>query len=281
VLSAGTVGSTRLLLRSRAALPQLSRALGRRVSANGDLLMFARDTRSGHPRDEHRPWRYLDPSFGPAITTSVRVPAAASPSGREHYVQDSGAPAFTEWIWQGTELPGDLWAQRGVAWRRLKERLTGHRDEHVSGELAGLFGSAHASAAMMPMLGMGQDVADGRLHLDADGGLDLAWEDEASRPHYAALRDTAAALTHAMGGEFTEAPLSHTSTVHPVGGGAMAHDPADGVVDAFGRVHGHPGLHVADGSVMPGPVGPNPSFTIAALADRFADAMIADGPRVT
>jgi cholesterol oxidase len=39
-------------------------------------------------------------------------------------------------------------------------------------------------------------------------------------------------------------------------------------------VHGYPGLWVADGSVMPGPVGPNPSFTIAALADRFSDVML-------
>ena len=41
-----------------------------------------------------------------------------------------------------------------------------------------------------------------------------------------------------------------------------------------GNVFGHPGLHIADGSVMPGPTGPNPSFTIAALADRFADQII-------
>jgi cholesterol oxidase len=27
---------------------------------------------------------------------------------------------------------------------------------------------------------------------------------------------------------------------------------------------------------MPGPVGPNPSLTIAALADRFADGIIED-----
>ncbi len=45
----------------------------------------------------------------------------------------------------------------------------------------------------------------------------------------------------------------------------------EGVVDPNGRVFGCPGLYVADGSVMPGPVGPNPSLTIAALADRFAD----------
>ena len=46
------------------------------------------------------------------------------------------------------------------------------------------------------------------------------------------------------------------------------------MVDAFGRVFGHPGLHIADGSVMPGAVGANPSLTIAALADRFADAIL-------
>jgi len=33
-------------------------------------------------------------------------------------------------------------------------------------------------------------------------------------------------------------------------------------------------LFVADGSVMPGPVGANPSLTIAALAERFSRRMI-------
>jgi cholesterol oxidase len=47
-------------------------------------------------------------------------------------------------------------------------------------------------------------------------------------------------------------------------------------VNEHGAVFGcPPGLYVADGSVMPGPVGPNPSLTIAALADRFADPIIA------
>ena len=63
-------------------------------------------------------------------------------------------------------------------------------------------------------------------------------------------------------------------TVHPLGGAPMGRDASEGVVDAYGNVFGHPGLHIADGSVMPGPTGPNPSFTIAALADRFADQII-------
>jgi cholesterol oxidase len=56
----------------------------------------------------------------------------------------------------------------------------------------------------------------------------------------------------------------------------MGRNPAEGVVNEHGAVFGcPPGLYVADGSVMPGPVGPNPSLTIAALADRFADPIIA------
>jgi cholesterol oxidase len=46
----------------------------------------------------------------------------------------------------------------------------------------------------------------------------------------------------------------------------MGADVRAGVVDATGEVFGHRGLFVADGSIMPGPVGPNPSLTIAALA---------------
>jgi cholesterol oxidase len=55
----------------------------------------------------------------------------------------------------------------------------------------------------------------------------------------------------------------------------MGRTPEEGVVDTYGEVFGHPNLFVADGSVMPGPVGPNPAFTIAALADRTADRILA------
>ena len=41
VLAAGTFGSTYLLLKNRAAFPQLSDRLGTRFCGNGDLLTFA------------------------------------------------------------------------------------------------------------------------------------------------------------------------------------------------------------------------------------------------
>ena len=48
----------------------------------------------------------------------------------------------------------------------------------------------------------------------------------------------------------------------------------DGLVNSYGEVFGYPGLYVVDGSIMPGPVGPNPSLTIAAISDRAADHII-------
>ena len=58
----------------------------------------------------------------------------------------------------------------------------------------------------------------------------------------------------------------------------MGDDARHGVVDPWGQVFGKPGLYVADGSALPGPVGPNPSFTIAAFADRVADGILDGRP---
>jgi cholesterol oxidase len=54
----------------------------------------------------------------------------------------------------------------------------------------------------------------------------------------------------------------------------MGRDDREGVVDSWGRAFNYPGLYVADGSVMPGPVGANPSLTIAAFADRMCDGIV-------
>jgi cholesterol oxidase len=90
------------------------------------------------------------------------------------------------------------------------------------------------------------------------------------------------ALAGALGADFQVNPswfARRVVTVHPLGGCPMGTSAADGVVDTFGEVFGHPGLYVADGSVMPGPVGANPSLTIAAVADRTADRILAQSGR--
>jgi cholesterol oxidase len=68
--------------------------------------------------------------------------------------------------------------------------------------------------------------------------------------------------------------LKRVITVHPLGGCPMGRHDREGVVDAWGEVFHYPGLYVSDGAAMPGPVGPNPSLTIAAFADRMAEHIL-------
>jgi choline dehydrogenase-like flavoprotein len=61
---------------------------------------------------------------------------------------------------------------------------------------------------------------------------------------------------------------------HPLGTARAHEDPARGVVDGRLAVHGIGGLHVADGSAVPGPLGVNPQITIMALATRLAHQLL-------
>jgi choline dehydrogenase-like flavoprotein len=51
----------------------------------------------------------------------------------------------------------------------------------------------------------------------------------------------------------------------------MGADRATSVTDARGRVHGHPGIVVADASLFPASSKVNPYLTIMALAERNAE----------
>ncbi|MFD5855708.1 GMC oxidoreductase [Streptomyces chartreusis] len=60
-------------------------------------------------------------------------------------------------------------------------------------------------------------------------------------------------------------------TYHPLGGAVL-----DKATDNYGRLHGHPGLYVMDGALIPGNVSVNPFVTITALAERNIEKVIAE-----
>jgi choline dehydrogenase-like flavoprotein len=72
----------------------------------------------------------------------------------------------------------------------------------------------------------------------------------------------------AFGEERPEAMFVGNS--HHMGTTRMSTDPARGVVDPSGRVHGVPNLYVAGSSVFPTSGYANPTLTIVALAIRLA-----------
>jgi cholesterol oxidase len=57
-------------------------------------------------------------------------------------------------------------------------------------------------------------------------------------------------------------------TAHILGGCVIGDSADTGVVDAYHRLFGHPGLHVVDGSTVSANLGVNPSLTITAQAER-------------
>jgi cholesterol oxidase len=258
------------LLKNRDALPGLSPRLGSRFCGNGDLLTFAVNTAE-----------VTDPARGPVITSAIRYPDELDGQGEEgrgFYIEDAGVPGFVPWLVQASEAPGALRRAAMVAWRILRQRLIGDPESNLSAEAAGILGDGKLAGSFLPLLAMGRDIPDGQMKLTKRGYLDVDWRTAKSGPYFDRLRAESKRLAEAMGAEkFVDDPLwllRRVITVHPLGGCPMGRTPEEGVVDPDGRAFGCEGLHVADGSVMPGPVGPNPSLTIAALADRFADAII-------
>ena len=265
VVSAGTFGSTFLLLRNRARLDlRPDGPLGTRFCGNGDLLGLIL-----------KPPTVLAGTRGPVITASHRYDDAHG-----MYLQDAGFPNFAAWLIETRFGAGHYRRLAKFTGKRLWAALTRRGQTSIAGDIARLLGDGRFTDCGMPVLGMGRDVPDGRLFLRGDDVLESDWTSTTSAAHFDALIGRMRAVATAPGGTFTPNPTyllkKRVITVHPLGGCPADTSESTGVVDGYGRVHGVPGLWVADGSVFPGPVGPNPSFTIAAFARRAAGQFLAD-----
>jgi cholesterol oxidase len=263
VLAAGSLGSTELLLRCRddyRTLTNLSGRLGYGWCSNGDFLTPA-------VYGDRR----VSPTRGPTITSAIDF-LDGSQNGHRFFVEDGG---FPDVLGNSIEEAAGNAAKAGGPLGKLFA---------AAGALAGARDPLHC---IMPWFGQAVDVADGRMYLGrpwwnpfARRTLRLDWNVARSEAVVSAMVDMHKRLSAATGGTPVE-PLywrwfRDLITPHPLGGCAMADDPAEGVVDGRGRVYGHPGLYVADGAIFPRAVGLNPSRTIAALAEHISQAMIAE-----
>lgn len=275
VVAAGSIASTALLLRSRAAFTgdrALERAaeLGHHLSANGDYGVsgmvgreFTVDGHKGKPMASFCPsfWRrdrfilipfYAEPLYL-ALGRFTSILPAREPEavGRSSTTLAAGAG--------GRPVPD--W---GAGY---KERLA-------------LF-----SSRMLTMGCLALDACEGEIRLGAGDRVEVSWRetDPATEARWSAAVDAMRRIYQALGGElFLDGYRKDGSvyTAHPLGGCPMADDPADGIVDAAGESFSNPDLFVVDGSVVPTALGVNPSLTIAAVAESIADRLLrGDGTR--
>jgi cholesterol oxidase len=119
----------------------------------------------------------------------------------------------------------------------------------------------------------------------------VKWPNLRQKPLFPAIDAALRLATDQIGGHYLRDPLwtreldNELITVHPLGGCVMADDADHGVVNHKGQVYSgengtrvYEDLYVVDGSIVPRPLGVNPSLTIAALAERCVAMMVVDHP---
>ncbi|RKH32783.1 GMC family oxidoreductase [Corallococcus praedator] len=263
-LCAGAVNTTELLLRNRdvlGTLPDVSARLGTRYSANGDFLAFAFDTKEA--------W---DPAVGPTITTGMVVEEGTGKDKTWFLFQEGGHPVQAAGLMlamdpdRALSLPADLLQRELVKVLRARSK-----------EMASIENERGRFQAVF--LAMGRDKANGRLSLSpVTRELQVQWDVPANLPLYRTQEQLCEDVARALGTRAAYNPLWERLhlpvSVHNLGGCAMAEEPAYGVLDPEGQVHGYPGLYVFDGAALPVGIGVNPSSSIAAVAERNVERAI-------
>ena len=269
VLAAGTVGSSRLLLKNRARLRRLSPALGSRFSGNGDALALALDPQATGVAGART-------EYGPTMTSRIDYT-----DERGFMVADGGLPGnfggLLAIVRETSALTG-----LGRVVLQVKNAATklGITDTHVTPRNVKLARQEPIGDSLVFLM-IGRDAADGQMRLTPlFGAFDIRWRKSDSAGLFAGMRQAAGELAAAAQAKsffaLDAGPLGKFITVHPLGGCPMSDDPSQGVTDDVGRVHGYEGLYVLDGSIVPTALGVNPSKTIAALAERGVERLLAD-----
>ena len=257
VLSAGTLGSTEILLRSRDEGLPVSDRLGQHFSANGDIIAFALGGKErvngigvGHPK------KFVGDAIGACVTGEIEL--------------NDGHLDHSMFIQEGV-LPSAL-APLLPVFFISGGRLLGAAQTLIKGVYQGPLQSLHTFFVVS------HDDANGRIRLE-NSMVQIEWPNVAEQPVYARVDAALTKAAEAVGARYIKSPLAATTmgtkpaTAHPLGGCGMGADESSGVVDHKCRVFNgkggvHAGLYVCDGAIIPRSIGVNPLLTITALTER-------------
>jgi len=260
VVSASALETQRLLhrLRRRGDLPRVSPRLGELSRTNSEAILAARS-----------PSPDVDFTRGVSITSSIH-PDADTHVEPVRYGRGSNLLALLSAVLvDGTTAANDATlGERGPSWRRIVGEVV--RSRKTLWALHRPRRWAEQSIVLLVMQSLDNSLTleprrflRGLRSRPGDGTPNPAW--------IPAGHEVARRVARRIGG----VPVGASSTLvdvpvtgHFLGGAVISEDPATGVVDPYHRLHGHPGVHVVDGSTIPANLGVNPSLTITALAER-------------
>ena len=281
VVSAGTLGSTELLLRCKEhfrTLPKISDKLGRGFSGNGDFISFVLGSKFP-----------ADPNYGPVITQRTDYNLFKDfDRERAFMLQDASYGNILAWFVEGAK-PGFLHLDslRHLL-RDLYARLTTGKSLGSLGWALDDLLSGDVSFRTCVLLCMGIDKSNGVMTLDGDHQLSINWPYKDSLSLYQAILESCKQFSRTVEATIFaplptwDWPIRNNVTVHALGGCTLADDPSGGVTSAtpetFGQVFGYRNLYVADGAIVPTAVGANPTATISALSEMVAQGITGMAP---
>ncbi|GIZ11194.1 GMC oxidoreductase [Pseudomonas sp. NCCP-436] len=271
ILSAGVIGTLEILFNSRErfrTLPDISRALGEHVRTNSEAVV------SILSRDAH-----IDLTDGTTISSHFHA------DSHTHITQNRfpASYAFMR-FYMGPLVDGSRPLGRAL-------RVIGQMLRHpLDSSRAWRTGDWHKRVSVLTVM----QQADNQLRLTyarkwlrgGRYGLQSAVSFGQRTPSYLPQANAAARafaeVSNGIAMNVLPESLGNLSvTAHPLGGAVMAATPDKGVIDTDHQVFGHPGLYVVDASAIPANVGVNPSLTITALAERFAERFLAQTKKPT
>ncbi|MFE4022948.1 GMC family oxidoreductase N-terminal domain-containing protein [Streptomyces sp. NPDC059101] len=262
VLAAGTYGTQTLLHRMKDSglLPYLSARLGTLTRTNSEALVGAQTTGRRYRR-QHGADR-VDFTKGVAITSSihpdenthiepVRYGRGSNSMGSLTILQVPYRPAGRVLGWAGNMVRHPVLALRSLSNRRWSERtIIGLVMQSLDNSLT----------TYRKPGGLGKGLLTARQGHGAPNPTQIPEATEAAT----LLAQEINGFAGSNVGELMGTPL----TAHFLGGCPIGADADHGVIDAYHRLYGHPGISVVDGAAVSANLGVNPSLTITAQAER-------------
>ncbi len=265
ILGGGTIGTAKLLLRSREFMPFLSGHVGKNIAINGSVKavgllpegFIEGDMLSGRSHPGMISYQFYD-SLGITISSAKPLPLTIVSSAHLYLGGESRDPI--------------TWGAANVELMKL------YRKRMI----------------VLYALGTTPPCAEVR-HLGMDKFEPVLNVNEVLRTYYAQTKELLQSIftrngctviqAHLIDREGKEYEDIHFDTTHMIGSCRMANRREDGVVDAYGEVFEYPGIFVTDGASVPSSLAVNSSLTILANAERIADHMVrwyrpADSARV-
>jgi cholesterol oxidase len=253
IMAAGTYNTQKLLhrMRDEGRLPRLSTALGRLSRTNSESILgaVARSADADYTRGVA-----ITSSFYPDENTHVEPVRYGKGSNSMGLLQSVlTRPVAGEKRWRTWSK--EMWRQRANAVALVNVRRWSER--------------AVISLVMQPV--------DNSLTLTGKRsrfGWRLTTKKDESNPAptfipaSAEVVERIAETIDGVPGSNVFENFDAVLTAHFVGGCVIGADEDSGVIDAYHRVFGHPGLHIVDGSAITANLGVNPSLTITAQAER-------------